>query len=43
MNLSKFWNIVEGRGAQGEAVYRVAKSETGLVLSNNKNKHCFKA
>ena len=30
MNLSKFWEIMEGRGAWCAAVHRVAKSQTWL-------------
>ena len=37
MNLSKLFDIVEDRGACCAAVHGVTKSQTGLVIDNNKS------
>ena len=42
MNLSKFWEIVEGRGAWCAAVHRVAKSQTWLSAWTTKTSIVFK-
>ena len=42
MNLSKFWEMVEDRGAWRATVHSVAESEVIYKLNNNKNnKRCI--